>query len=372
MHLPDDYYEENKSGLTPTVISAVVAVTLFVAAILVMVLLMNNRKEEPKVATSESVEATLPTGGEKHYPDTDQLLTGSTLSPEDLDFWDKYPQETQSSEASRPEEDATEETQVVVENDPATDGKHTLVINRDGEEEWVLISPYLPKHEYDFSKLVCQSDLMKYYVDGRQVSYVGASVSKHQDYVDFVKVKKAGIDYVMIRVGSRGYGSGQMVEDDNFTDNIKRATDAGLQVGIYFSSQAITVEEAMEEAQFVIEQLEGYELTYPIAFDMGFVDNDRARIEDLTKAERTEITKTFLDAVAAQGYKTILHADKEWLIKEIDLSKLTAYDVWLEQCQDVPDHPYRFTMWNYTDTAAVDGIVGYTDLSISFIDYSEK
>ncbi len=372
MRLPDDYYEENTGGLTPTVLSAVVAVTLFVAAILVMVLVMNQRKET-KPAVGETVEATVESAGTESYPDTDSLLTGSTLSPDDLDFWDKYPKETQSTkESEASSESASKEAEVVVENDPSTDGKHTLVINRDGKEEWVLISPYLPKHEYDFTKLVCQSDLMKYYEDGRQVSYVGAEISKYQDYVDYVKLKKAGIDYVMIRVGARGYGSGQLVEDEKFSDNIKRATDAGLQVGVYFSSQAITVEEAVEEAQFVIEKLDGYKLTYPVAFDMGFVDNDTARIEDLTKAERTEITKTFLDTVSAEGYKTMIYADKEWLIKEIDMSKLTAYDVWLEQHQDVPDHPYRFTMWNYTDAGTVDGIVGYTDLSISFIDYSEK
>ena len=94
------------------------------------------------------------------------------------------------------------------EADPSTDGKHTLVTNRDGKEEWVLISPYLPKHEYDFTKLVCQSDLMKYYQDGKLTSYVGVDISKYQDYVDFLKLKKAGVDFVMLRVGARGYGSG--------------------------------------------------------------------------------------------------------------------------------------------------------------------
>ena len=371
MRLPDNYQEENGSGMTPTVLSAIVAVTLFVGAILVLVLLMNNRKETPPPAAKETKEHITETGRGENYPDTDELLTGSTLSPDDFDFWDKYPKDTPGSSAQT-EESATRPTEVVAENDPSTDGKHTLVTNRDGKEEWVLISPYLPKHEYDFTKLVCQSDLMKYYEDGRQVSYVGAEISKYQDYVDFVKLKKAGIDYVMIRIGARGYGSGQLVEDENFSDNIKRATDAGLQVGVYFSSQAITDEEAVEEAQFVVEKLKDYEITYPVAFDMGFVDNDTARIESLTKAERTQITKTFLDMVAAEGYKTMIYADKEWLIKEIDMSKLTAYDVWLGQCQDVPDYPYRFTMWHYSAKGKVDGIVGYADLSISFIDYSEK
>ena len=371
MRLPDEF-EENNSGLTPAVLSAIVAVTLFVGAILVMVLLMNNQNRKSHVATEKTTEEST---GESSpgviYPDTSALVSGSTLSPDDLDFWDKYPQPTQeSTQASK--ESSSEESETVPENDPATDGKHTMVKNRDGKEEWVLISPYLPKHDYDFTKLVCQSQLMKYYEEGRQVSFVGADISKYEDYVDFVKLKKAGLDYVMVRVGARGYGTGQLVLDEYFTDNIKRAADAGLDVGVYFSSQAITVEEAVEEAEMVLEALEDYKITYPVAFDMGFVENDTARIESLSKSEKTEIAKTFLDTVAAEGYMTVIYGDKEWLIKEIDMSKLTAYDVWLSQLQDVPDYPYRFTMWQYTTSASVDGIAGYASLNVSFIDYSEK
>ena len=372
MRLPDDF-EENNTGMTPTVLSAIVAVTLFVGLILVVVLLMNHQgtvksrteKENPTEPVGESGQA-------GSYPDTDKLISGSTLSPDDLDFWDKYPVQTEEQHVDATGENPSKESEVVPENDPATDGKHTLVTNRDGKEEWVLISPYLPKHEYDFTKLVCQSDLMKYYEEGAQVSYVGAEISKYQDYVDFVKLKKAGIQYVMIRVGARGYGTGQLVMDEYFTDNMKRAADAGLQIGVYFSSQAITVEEAMEEAELVLEALEDYKISYPVAFDMSFVDNDTARIESLSKSEKTEITKTFLDAIAAAGYMPMIYGNKEWLIKEIDMSKLTAYDVWLSQLQDLPDYPYRFTMWHYTTTAVVDGIAGYTNLNVSFIDYSEK
>ena len=374
MRLPEDY-EDHTQNLTPTVISAIVAVTLFVGIVLVTVLLMNNQKQNtggPNAAKeSETMENRQQTASkETGYPDTDQLVTGSTLSPEDLDFWDKYPVETK--ESTPPEESKPKEVETVETSDPATDGKHTLVKNRNGKEEWVLISPYLPKHEYDFTKLVCQSDLMQYYVDGKRVSYVGADISKYQDYIDFVRLKKAGIQFVMIRVGARGYGTGQIVMDDAFSDNIKRATDAGLQVGVYFSSQAITVEEAQEEAQLVLEAIGDYKLTYPIAIDMGFVENDTARIEALKKAEKTEIVKTFLDLVKENGYIGMIYGDKEWLVKELDMSKLTGYDVWLSQIQDVPDYPYRFVMWQYTRSANVDGIAGYANLNISFIDYAEK
>lgn len=367
MRLPEDYDDHQK--LTPTVVSAIVAVTLFVGIIIFVVLLMNRTQETGQSNMESQGSATNQPAvtEDTQYPDTKDLLSGSKLSPEDLDFWDKYPEKT--VEESAPTENKEEEK---TQNDPATDGKHTLIKYADGKEEWVLISPYLPKHEYDFTKLVCQSKLMKYYVDGKQVSFVGADISKFQDYVDFVKLKKAGIDFVMLRVGFRGYSTGQLVLDDYFLDNIKRATDAGLEAGVYFFSQAITKEEALEEANMVLENIKDYNVTYPVAFYMDSVENDTARIDDLSKTERTAITKTFLDTIKDAGYNPIIYGDKEWLIKKIDMSKLTAYDVWLSQITDVPDYPYKFTMWQYCTDAIVDGIAGYADLNISFIDYTEK
>ncbi len=367
MRLPNDY--EEHSGLTPTVVTAIMAVTLFVGAILVVVLLMNNQKTGSQKTMQNNIAETIEsTGAKSEYPDTDELLSGSTLSPEDLDFWDKYPEETVEPST----EEIVEETEEIEESDPSTDGKHTLVKYADGQEEWVLISPYLPKHEYDFTKLVCQSDLMKYYEDGKQVSYVGTDISKYQDYVDFVKLKKAGIDFVMLRVGARGYGSGQLVLDEYFLDNIKRATDAGLEVGVYFFSQAINETEAIEEANMVLEHIKDYSITYPVAFDMEYIPNDTARIDNLSKSEKTTIAKAFLDTVQSAGYTPMIYGNKEWLIKQIDMSKLTAYDVWLSQQEDIPDYPYKFSMWQYKTDATIDGIAGYADLNMSFIDYSEK
>ena len=164
MRLPDDY-EDHGGGLTPTVISAIVAVTIFVAVILTVVLIMNRQptshQQNNTAAQTENVQQAENNQTDK-YPDTQDLITGSTLTPSDLDFWDMYPETTATPlpSAEPSQKDNKKET---AEADPSTDGKHTLVTNRDGKEEWVLISPYLPKHEYDFTKLVCQSDLMKYY-----------------------------------------------------------------------------------------------------------------------------------------------------------------------------------------------------------------
>lgn len=330
MKMPNDF--DDNSNMTLTVVMSIVAVSAFVAVILLTVLLLNQKSTTSAGRSQQDnavQAAAAPSSSVIIYPDTDELLSGSELHPDDLDFWDMYPEPT-ASPTPEPTEEPEEE-----EPDPATDGKHTLVQYADGEEEWVLISPYLPKHEYDFTRLVCQSDLMKYYENGKQISYVGVDISKYQDYVDFVKVKKAGIDFVMIRLGARGYGSGQLILDEYFSDNIKRATDAGLDVGVYFYSQAISKEEAIEEANMVIENLGEYQLAYPVAYDMELVENDTARTENLTRSEKTEIARAFLDTIAATGRKTMIYGNKEWLIKEIDMSKLTAYDVWLSQTADV-------------------------------------
>ena len=367
MKMPDDF--DDNSNMTLTVVVSIVAVSAFVGVILLTVLLLNQKSASPSRQTQQgsSVQAAAePSSPVILYPETDELVTGNSLHPDDLDFWDMYPEATPTPTPTPTAEPEPEEV------DPSEDGKHTLVQYADGTQEWVLISPYLPKHEYDFTKLVCQSDLMKYYENGKQTSYVGVDISKYQDYVDFVKVKKAGINFVMLRVGARGYGTGQLILDEYFSDNLKRATDAGLDVGVYFYSQAINQDEAVEEANMVIENLGEYQITYPVAYDMELVENDTARTENLTKAEKTDIAKAFMDTITASGRKTMIYGNKEWLIKEIDMSKLTAYDVWLSQDADIPDYPYKFSMWQYDFEGSVDGIAGYVNMNISFVNFAEK
>jgi len=354
--------------MTPTVVMSIVSVTLLVAVILVVVLMMNGKKNANK--NSQEADGSTSVSSPIIEDEEESLLSGSKLTPDDLDFWDLYPPEESASPSPEPSEE--QEAEESEENDPSTDGKHTLIQYADGKEEWVLISPYLPKHEYDFTKLVCQSDRMKYYEDGKQTSFEGVDISESQDYVDFVKVKKAGIDFVMLRAGARGYGTGQLILDEYFSDNLKRATDVGLDVGAYFFSQAITVEEAVEEANIVLLSLGEYKLTYPVAFNMERIENDTARTDTLTRSERTDIAKAFLDTVTAAGCKAMLYGDKECLIKQVDMSKLTAYDVWLAQQADIPDYPYQFTMWQYDMEGLVDGIAGFVNMDISFVDYSEK
>lgn len=391
--------EDEPVGTGLPVVYMVVGVSTFVLVLLFAVLKSNDGKnrdsdylkemqQKEEMAAAE-FEAQLPDEPEKK------------LRAEDLDFWDMYPVEeeaetetgnsreetakpersTFAEKAKRVEEEEKErqelskaKEQEQAKNDPATDGRHTQVTNRDGTEEWVMLNPYLKKNTYDFTNLEEKAGLRRYMENGKKISYVGVDLSKQNGDVNFNSMKAAGVDYVMIRLGGRGYSTGQISLDENFKKNIEGAAAAGLDIGVYFYSQAISQEEAIQEVNFVIQNLEPYRanVKYPIAFDMEFVANDTARIDSLTKDEKTNIATSFLESVKAAGYVPMIYGDKEWLIKEIDLARLQSYDVWLVQEQELPDYPYQFTMWQYSTEGVVNGVSGDANLNISFVGYSQR
>ena len=400
MRLDDDFdYEydyENHHGKM-NMGAAVIVVSVFILAILVIVVLFNQDSVKhnagaQNVSASVEDEQTAQEAGldEFGYPATSELVEANGLTPDDLDFWDMYSEDEEEIEPDVPSKEEKEQAKELESNkkteveseeeeettedgkDPMDDGKHTLIEYSDGTTEWVVISPYLAKNTYDFTKLMSTDDQMKYVEDGKSISFIGVDISKYQGEVDFYQLKDAGIDYVMLRVGARGYSSGQIMIDEYFATNIQKATEAGLDIGVYFYSQALTEAEAVEEANVVIQNLAGYTLQYPVAFDMEYVENDTARVESLSRADKTKITKAFLDTIQAAGYRAMIYGDKEWLIKRIDLSQLTDYDVWLSQQKDIPDYPYKFVMWQYTTSAEIRGIDGYANLNVCFIDYSAK
>ena len=238
----------------------------------------------------------------------------------------------------------------------------------------MLISPYLTKNTYDYTKLEEKAGLKRYMEDGKKTSYVGVNISGETGNVNFAGLKAAGVDYVMIRLGSRGYSTGQIALDANFKENIEGAIAEGLGVGVYFYSQAVSQDEAVQEASTVLQNLEPYRtnIKYPVAFDMEFVANDKARIDGLNRDDRTAIASAFLETVKAGGYVPMIYGNKEWLIKEVDLGRLQDYDVWLAQDAEIPDYPYQYAMWQYTSTGVLNGIKGDAGLNICFIGYSQR
>ena len=366
MRLPEEFEEQNNGK---PVVYMFAGVCVFIVLLFAVMIWINiePKKTTEQLNTDKTNAGTVQTGD--NTGDTD---TKSELVSDDLDFWEMYPNDEDDEEKDDEDEEEIKESDKKDENDPSTDGKHTKLTYADGTEEWVLINQQLPKNTYDYTKLVSQSGVMKYYVDGTKTSYFGLDISKTQGFIDYNKLVKAGVDFVMLRVGARGYGTGQLVLDEYYVDNIKGATDAALHVGLYFSSQAITKEEAVEEANMVISQIGEYKIDYPIVFEMQTILNDTSRTGSLTKEARTDIAIAFLDTIKAAGYIPMFRGDKEWLLTKVDLSKLTSYDVWLSEEGDLPDYPYQFSMWQYNKSGTVDGIVGNVSLNVSFIDYTEK
>lgn len=391
MRLPGD---DDQRPMGFSVIYMIIGVSAF---ILIMLLVVTGSNKKPKHNNNyaqnmqqnqqEAEEAQAKEAAEE------KMEPERKLRAQDLDFWDMYPvdeQEDNSGSVSNPssgkqadasksgetdkERDKEKERQALLQEEPSTDGKHTLVKYADGSEEWVLISPYLKKNIYDFSNLSESSNLKKYTENGKKISRSGVNISKHSGTVNFKSLKTAGIDYVMLRLGARGYGTGQISLDDNFVENIEDAIEAGLDIGIYFYSQAINQEEATQEANFVTQNLEPYKahINYPVAFDMENVANDRARIDGLSRDDKTIITATFLSGVQAAGYIPMLYGNKEWLIKNIDLTKLQDYDVWLSEDSNTPDYPYLYTMWQYTAAGDIGGVSGDVGLNICFVSYSDR
>lgn len=389
MKLPGE--EEVRGGAGSSMIYMVIGVSAFVLIVLFAVFKGNDNKRGGSEYLQEVREQKEEEIRQEELAAAQAEEMKPKLRAEDLDFWDMYPEETEEEEseadetgnvasknpytekAEREKENERQKEEELL-NDPATDGKHTLITNRDGTEEWVLISPYLTKNTYDFTKMEDKAGLKRYMENGRKTSYVGVDISKHTGKVYFPSLKAAGVDYVMIRLGSRGYTTGQITLDENFKENIEGAIEAQLDVGIYFYSQAVSQDEAVQEANFVVQNLEPYRahVKYPVAFNMGFVSNDKSRIEGLGREDKTAVTVSFLDAVRAAGYVPMIYGDKEWLIKEVDLTKLQDYDVWLSQEEEIPDYPYRYAMWQYNTDGVLNGIDGGADLNICFVSYSER
>ncbi len=321
--------EDESVGTGLPVIYMVIGVSAFVLIMLFAIMKSNDKKS----------------GGSDYLKEMQQQKEELAAAEEeeaapDLEFWDMYPVEEETEgitgneavsvspredtkavpdslkdtfaekaqrveqEDKEREEQSRKEEQEKAKEDPSTDGQHTAVTNRDGKEEWVLISPYLTKNTYDFTRMEEKAGLKRYMENGRKISYVGVDLSKQNGDVNFASMKAAGVDYVMIRLGGRGYSTGQITLDENFKKNMDGAVEAGLDIGVYFYSQAISQEEVVQEVEFIVQNLAPYkaQVKYPVAMDMEFVANDEARIDGLSKEDKTELTSSFLEGLKGAGY----------------------------------------------------------------------
>ncbi|MCD8249920.1 MAG: hypothetical protein LUC60_08755 [Lachnospiraceae bacterium] len=195
----------------------------------------------------------------------------------------------------------------------------------------------------------------------------GIDVSKYQGSIDWAAVASSGISFAIIRAGYRGSSTGALIEDPYFRTNIKGATAAGIKVGVYFFTQAITEAEAVEEASMVLSLVSGYKITYPIFIDTESATNGRAN--GLSTSARTAIVSAFCKTIKNAGYTAGVYASKSWFNNQLNASSLSSYCIWVAQYNSSCTYSGKYNLWQYSSKGSVSGISGNVDMNISYLGY---
>lgn len=251
----------------------------------------------------------------------------------------------------------------------APDPHEGMVEVRDGlggtmwvpEQEGVPVSGYTPE---DFSS----DENYVNYIGGQTTAEQGIDVSYYQGAIDWAAVREAGISFAILRVGYRGWGEdGAIHTDACFAQNLEGAKAAGLDVGVYFFSQATTAEEAAQEAAYTLSLLEGAALELPVYFDWEQIGMEQEARTDTTDLDKlTELCLAFAEPIRAAGYQPGVYFYKSLGYYAYDLAKLEDLDIWMASVGDEPAFHYAFDMWQYSYTGTVPGISTAVDLNLRF------
>lgn len=393
----DDDYDEDygsvKGRRSKLVTVFGISTAVLVILLFAVVLGSNGGGTDPKTKNTLALESS---SEDDTSTETETGISTKNLRSQDLSFWDMDDDaETQSESMSDGmindsgskgnkdsgdtngdikagdkggNDDAEKESTVADEDNK----NKTKITHSDGTTEYVNINKAIASNKYSDTGFQTEDGIMYYYDNGEKSSFAGVDISADNGDVDFKALKKSGITFVMIKLGSRGYDTGKVVLDGKYAEFMKNAADAGLNVGVYFCSQAVSEAEAVEEANFTIQNLTGYTIKYPVVFRVDDISNDTSRTEKLSADDRTKIAASFMSAVQSAGYVPSLSGDKEMLVTGVNLSSLASTKIWLRQSGDLPDYPYQFAMWQYSSKGKVDGISGNADLDISMIDFSAR
>ncbi|MDE6833544.1 MAG: glycoside hydrolase family 25 protein [Ruminococcus sp.] len=234
----------------------------------------------------------------------------------------------------------------------------------------VPLTTTLSKSGYSFHEEITSMPVVD-----NEVEIDGIDVSEFQGYIDWKQVKDSGIDFAFIRVGCRTYDDGGIIYDSRFKENLYSADRAGIKTGVYFFSQALTVEEAIEEADAVIECIEPFNITYPVVFDWEIIYEDYARTDEISIDSLADCCVAFCERIKEAGYTPMIYQNTSTLLSKVDLPRIQNYDIWLaeyiEDEEDEPTYYHDFKIWQYASDGKVPGIATDVDLNISFKDYSK-
>ena len=249
------------------------------------------------------------------------------------------------------------------------DGKKILMHDSTYGEIFEPVYQDVPASTLDLNNLVMRNGYAYYSENGEVISTTGIDVSEYQGEIDWEQVKQAGIDFAFIRVGYRTYGDGIITYDSAFQRNIEGAQEAGIKVGAYFYSQATNADEAIEEADAVIDALAGYDITYPVVYDWELVYHDNARTDDVSVEALADCCVSFCERVKDSGYTPMIYQNTGTATHKLDLPRIKDYDFWLAEYGDQPSYYYDFKIWQYSNTGSIPGVEGEVDLNICFRPY---
>lgn len=264
-----------------------------------------------------------------------------------------------------PSEEPRQTGQDLEEREP----EHLTFVDAWGEWFDTDIDPEVQKHGYDWDCLENTEGGISYEGDEGYYIRKGIDVSHHQGHIDWKAVKEEGYEFAILRIGYRGYGQeGKLNVDRTFHDNIKKAKEAGLEVGVYIFSQALNEEEALEEARLVLDNLAPYEVDLPVVYDPELIRDAAARTDDVTGEQFTKNTVVFCEKIKEAGYQPMVYSNMYWEAFLFDMKVLEQYQypIWYADYEPVPQTPYQFEFWQYTASGRVRGIEGEIDLDIQF------
>lgn len=193
----------------------------------------------------------------------------------------------------------------------------------------------------------------------------GIDVSEWQGNIDWTQVKESGVEFVIIRVGGRGMTEGGLYTDECAQAYYEGASAVGLKVGAYVFAQSVTVEEAIEEAEFILDQVKNWDIQMPLVFDWEYT-GEGVRTSNVDARTLTDMAKAFCDTIKAAGYEPMIYFGRSQSMNMLKLEELTDYPFWLAMYSTVMDYPYKIDMWQYTETGSVPGISGNVDMNLLF------
>ena len=202
-------------------------------------------------------------------------------------------------------------------------------------------------------------------------SWAGIDVSRWQYDIDWEKVAASGAEFAMIRIGYRGNESGLINPDKYAQQNLEGAAAAGLKVGVYFFSQALTREEAEEEAYYVLDFIKDYDITMPVVFDWERNRDEGSRSANMDRRTLTDLSLTFLETIEMAGYDAMIYFNPFMSRNLLYLQELTDYDFWLASYTETMDFPYKVKMWQYTESGDIPGVDTPCDFNVYFVDSSD-